>query len=262
MWAGAERLVAEAEASGTQINARIATSWLACYGLNGEWRGAERVWHRMAELNIAPDAASYCALMRAYTGNGEAEQLAKIEPLYTEMINGSGPAGAALQFSAGHFERLIRTALRCRLAAEARKWAERAKAVGLWEQLDKAIRRIVSTADHWGEESAVLREKQESAPAIDSASLLQRGSKEQPARDNQHGKSDRDAPAPVPTAAPASGRDARRSINALQTLVRRGVPLWGGEAPAEMSTKIESVSEEMFQWAHTLIANAAPFLSA
>lgn len=87
--------------------------------------------------------------MQAYLASGEADQLAKIEPLYAEMTSGSGPAGRPLQFSANDFERLIKAAHRYRLAAVVRRWAARAKAVGLWKVVSYRSRRIVVTAAEW-----------------------------------------------------------------------------------------------------------------
>ena len=155
--------MAEAEATGTQIDVWIINAWLNCFERRGEWRGAETVWRRMAELGIAPDGYSHCALIQVYLSSGKAEQLAKIEPLYAEMISGSGPAGRPLQFSVRDLERLINTAHRCRLAAEVRKWAERATTAGVWDQLDKTSRRIVATLAHWKEEDRVARHERKVA---------------------------------------------------------------------------------------------------
>jgi pentatricopeptide repeat protein len=148
-WHEAERLVAAAQAGGVVMDAKAVTFWLGCYVQSGEWRRAEAAWKRVVEAGVIPDAASYRNLMRVYMSNGEAEQLAKIDSLYEEMRNGSGPAGHPLQLSVRDFRSLLRTAHRCRLADAARKWADRAKAAGMLEQLDESSRHILATIGDW-----------------------------------------------------------------------------------------------------------------
>ena len=123
----------------------------------------------MAQLGIAPNSVSHRNLMQVYMASGEAEQLAKIESLYAEMASGSGPAGAPLQFSGRDFGQLIKTAHCCRLAAEARQWAERARAADLWDQLDEASQRIVALVDVWRH-----RPRAPLARFVDADSLHQR----------------------------------------------------------------------------------------
>lgn len=81
--------------------------------------------------------------------NGEADQLAKIEPLYAEMIKVSGPAGTSLRFLARDFGNLVKIAHRRRLGDQVRRWAELARATGVWEALTESNRRIVAIVAEW-----------------------------------------------------------------------------------------------------------------
>jgi hypothetical protein len=147
--AEAERLVAEAEAAGTQLDVKTINAWLGCHAHSGDWRGAESVWQRAAHLNIASHWIAYRTLMQVYMENGEADQLAKIEPLYVQMTKASSSAGTALHFSARDYDSLIRTAHRHRLGGQVRRWAELARATGVWEALTESNRRIVAIVAEW-----------------------------------------------------------------------------------------------------------------
>jgi len=76
--------------------------------------------------------------------DGSAAQLAKIESLWAEMRGDSGPAGRPLSLAVVDFENLIKTAHRCGLPAEVRKWASRAEELSAWHQMDETSQRIAA----------------------------------------------------------------------------------------------------------------------
>jgi pentatricopeptide repeat protein len=144
-------LVASVDQSGTPWSTQMCNALLGCFLRRGLAAEAAQAWERLVvpATQARPDAHTYCKMMLVCMEDGGDAWLAKIEELYAEMTSGSGPAGTPLQLSARDTQNLIKTAHRCRLAAEARKWADRAKAAGLWNRLDSATHNIVDRISAW-----------------------------------------------------------------------------------------------------------------
>ena len=128
--AGANRVVAEYERLGGKLGIASLTAWLDCFKRSNDWLGAERVWTRMQQLQPRPLVGTYRALMQVYMRTGDPAQVAKIDPLYEQMLQ-----LCHKRMLASDFKQLIKMALQCDLPEQVRKWADRALAAGL--QLDE-----------------------------------------------------------------------------------------------------------------------------
>jgi len=161
---GAQRaaeLVEEMLRLNVRWDLHLANAWLGCFTRRGEWDQAEAVWARMhpdsgdMRLAAGPCAVSYRELMRTYMAAGEPEQLAKIAALDAEMQSGTGPAGKKVEFQARDYKRLIQAAHRSRLPEQARHWAERARAKGVWEEMGRSCHTIIERIATWENEPKV-----------------------------------------------------------------------------------------------------------
>jgi len=139
----AEQLMQD-DGANVRLDVQQFTAWLSCYTDSGDWRGAEAAWRRMLERRVTPDSPTYRKLMQVYIADGSTAQLAKIESLWAEMRSGSGPAGRPLSMAVVDYEHLIKTAHRCGLRAEVLKWADRAKELSAWHQIDETAQHIVA----------------------------------------------------------------------------------------------------------------------
>ena len=141
----AEMLMKEMEDLGMQPGIEQVNAQLACYQLQARWSDAEQVWQRMIEDGLHPDSATHTEMMQIYMTDGSPAQLAKIAALHSAMHGAAPP----IHMQPRNYERLIKTAHRCRLGSEARAWSDRARAAGVWEELDAATHTIVAGVAQW-----------------------------------------------------------------------------------------------------------------
>ena len=146
----AEMLMKEIEDLGMTPSIEQVTAQLGCYKLQARWSDAEQVWERMLEDGLQPTSVTYTEMMQIYMSDGSAPQLAKIADLLSDMMQGGGSSGSApIVMRPRDFEQLIKCAHRCRLGSEARAWSDRARAAGVWEELDAATHTIVAGVAQW-----------------------------------------------------------------------------------------------------------------
>lgn len=156
---GAEALIAEFEASKKRWSVDLLAAWIGVYRASADCAAAEKVWQRISDLGLAPNAAALGALMQVYMSAGTAASLSKLDDL-------SSRASSLPRLRAKDLDHLIFASARCNLPTQVAALANRAKDTQMWAQLNPKALRVVARNE---------RKMQRSAPAatVSTSSVTQ-----------------------------------------------------------------------------------------
>ena len=237
---GAEALIAEFEASKRRWNVDLLAAWIEVYRVSADCAAAERVWQRITELGLTPNAAALSALMQVYMHSGAMSKLAALS---------SRPSLPRLRVR--DLDHLIFTAARCNLPDQIAAFAHRAREMQLWEQLNPKVVRIATKIERKMQQPASLAaravlEPQSAAswsptaapPSVDAAVVSVASESLYAASEGVAAVSVPAAPLPAAAVPSASASRLLRAGNALQQAMVVASSLSTKANPAELTGRI------------------------